>query len=131
MRNRSSRTVQSYTEAAQLLADFLHGNDLAKAGRNDIEDFLLDQLARHSPATAAVRFRSLQQFYKWAVEEEIIDVSPMVGLRAPTVPEQPVPIVDDVALGKLVKACEGKGFPERRDTAIVRVFITPACGSAN
>ena len=33
-------------------------------------------LAKHKPATAASRYRSLQQFFRWLVDEGEIDVSP-------------------------------------------------------
>lgn len=123
VRNRSPRTIQSYLEAAGLLAAFLGAEDLAEVSRADVERFMVDQLARRKPASAAVRFRSLQQLYKWMVTEEIIDRSPLTGLRPPTVPEQPVPVVSDPDLIRLLRACDGKEFPERRDTAMIRLFV--------
>jgi site-specific recombinase XerD len=54
---------------------------------------LADQLDRHRPTTAAVRFRSLQQLYRWAVDEELVETSPMCGLRPPAIPEEPVPVL--------------------------------------
>lgn len=42
--------------------------------------------ARTKPATASNRFRALQQIFKFAVEEEEIDRSPMERMQRPTVP---------------------------------------------
>jgi site-specific recombinase XerD len=122
-RNRSPRTVQAYLESAQLLAEYSGGRDLDSLTRGDIEDFLGDQLSRHRATTAAGRYRNLQQFYRWAVEEELVEVSPMAGLRPPTVPETPVPVLDGAAINRLLGTMAGRGFDDRRDTAIVRLFL--------
>ena len=37
--------------------------------------------------------------------------------------EQPVPVLSDEDLAALIKACDGKRFVDRRDEAIVRLFI--------
>jgi site-specific recombinase XerD len=124
--NRSDRTIQSYTEAARLLAEFRPGTDFEDMTRDDLEAFMADQLARHKPTSAAVRFRALRRFYNWMVAEEIIDSSPMARMSQPSVPEQPVPILTERDLAALLKVTSGKGFEQRRDHAIIRVFID--CG---
>jgi site-specific recombinase XerD len=119
--NRSPRTRQSYAESARMLADFT-GKPLVESRRLDIEDFLADQLDRHKPSSAAVRFRSLRRFFNWMVAEELIDRSPMQGMSQPHVPEQPVEVVTDSELSKLLKVTGGKDFESRRDHAMIRVF---------
>jgi integrase len=47
-------------------------------------------------------------------------------MSPPTVPEVPVPIVSDSDLTKLLKTTDGNGFVQRRDAALLRVFID--CG---
>jgi site-specific recombinase XerD len=126
VRNRSPRTIQSYAEAALQLAAFHSGRDLASLSRSDVLAYLDDVRERHKPTTVAVRFRSLQQIYRWMVDEEIMEVSPMAGLRPPDVPDTPVPVLTDSERTALLAACDGKGFEERRDTAIIRVFLD--CG---
>lgn len=44
-------------------------------------------------------------------------------MRPPAVPDVPVPVVGDDDLRRLLVVCEGRGFNERRDTAIVRLFF--------
>lgn len=105
------------------MAAFHSGRDLMELSRGDIESFIGYLLSRLSASTAAVRFRSLQQLYKWAVGEGLVQVSPMAGMKVPTVPPKPVPIISDDHVGLLLKACEGTGFAERRDTAIIRLFL--------
>src|SRR3954449_12426665 len=122
-RNRSPRTVQAYLESARLLVEYSGGRDLDLLTRGDSEDFLGDQLSRHRATTAAGRYRNLQQFYRWAVEEQLVEVSPMAGLRPPTVPETPVPVLDEATIGRLLGTMNGREFEDRRDTAIVRLFL--------
>ncbi len=88
----------------------LAGADLLTLTRADIDGFVADQLTRHRPTTAAVRFRSLQQFYRWAVEEELLPTSPMTGLRPPSIPDAPVPILDERSNKALLAAMNGRGF---------------------
>ena len=80
-------------------------------------------ITTNSPTTASVRFKSLQQFYGWLVSEEWIDRNPMAGLRAPKPTEKPVPVLSDDDLRALIAACQGKEFADRRDEAMVRLFI--------
>jgi site-specific recombinase XerC len=124
-RKRSPRTIQSYTEAAGLLAAHADVADLTTVGRDQVEAFILDQLERHSPATAAVRYRSLRALFNWAVEEEYVEVSPMAKMRAPTVADTPVPVLSDDTLRRLLAACTGRTFEDRRDHAMVRLFCEP------
>jgi site-specific recombinase XerD len=65
-----------------LLSQHAHDRDLLLLKRRDIQEFLAEQLEHHRPTTAVVRFRSLQQFDRWAVAEELIEATPMAGLSA-------------------------------------------------
>ena len=125
--NRSPRTVQSYTEAAEQLADFLvragMPTEVSSIRREHVESFIVDLQSRFRTTTVAVRFRSLQQLFKWLAEEGEIEASPMARMHVPAVDEAPPAVLTDVELKKLLKACEGGGFTERRDTAILFAFI--------
>jgi site-specific recombinase XerD len=125
--NLSPRTVQSYLEAADRLLTFLRAKrrttNALRITRDDIEAFVADTIERHSPATAGNRYRSLRQLFKWLAEEDEVDRSPMDGMRGPKVPEQPVPILGTDELLRLLKVCEGRGFDQRRDSALLLCFI--------
>lgn len=123
--NRSPRTIQSYFETLDQLAAFHDGADLAGLGKEQVQDYLLDVLAKHSAATAQVRFRSLRRFYNWAVSEEIIDASPMRTMKMPEGEQKPVAVPEIEDVRALLAACEGKRFDEVRDTAIIRLFCEP------
>jgi site-specific recombinase XerC len=87
------------------------------------EAFLGDLLRRRAPETVATRYRRLRVLYAWLEEEDEIAASPMVRMRPPIVPEQPVPVVPEDGLRRLLAACAGKDFEARRDTAIVMFLL--------
>jgi site-specific recombinase XerC len=126
-RNRSPRTIRSYLDSARLLLAFLSENCLpTTVGAilpEHLEMFIDDQLKRWRPATAANRYRSLQQLFGWLVSQGEIVVSPITRMRPPRVPEQLVPVVCDEDLRKLLRSCEGQGFEDIRDAALLRVMI--------
>lgn len=125
--NKAPRTIESYLEAVLLL-----GNYLAEAGmptqvgritREHVESFIADSLERFKPATAAKKYRSIQQFFKWLAEEGEIRETPMKNMKPPHVPEAPVPLLSEEELKAVIRSCEGKSFEDRRDMAIVRLFL--------
>src|SRR5438105_7503521 len=122
---RSAKTVQVYQESARRLERFLDASSLPTAPgalrREHIEAWIEDLLARCKPATASVRFRSVQQFFKFLAEEGEIDASPMRTMRPPIVPEQPVAVVSTDELERLIRSVSGRAFAERRDLAIIRL----------
>jgi integrase len=91
--------------------------------REHVELFIADQLARWKPATANNRYRGLQSFFTWALAEGELEKSPMAGMRPPQIPEVPVPVLTEDQLRRLLKACDGRDFAARRDTAIIRLLI--------
>jgi site-specific recombinase XerD len=86
--NKAARTVQTYLEAVRQLDAFLptRSVDLAGAGREDLEAFLAELLARWKPATAANRYRALRICYAWLEDEGEIAADPMVKMKPPRVP---------------------------------------------
>lgn len=118
-------TIRSYTESARMLIEFLNGAEALDASTDDLRRFIAHLLHHRSPSTAAVRYRSLQQFYGWAVRDGLIDSSPMATMRPPSIPDKPVPVIPLDDLRKLLKACEGREFLELRDAAIIRLMLEP------
>jgi site-specific recombinase XerD len=126
-RNLSGKTVSTYLASAEDFRCYLARTGgpgkLAEITREHIESYIGELLGKNSAATASVRYRSLQQFFKWAVEEEEIDHSPMERMRPPVIPEKLVEGLPDEQLRRLLKVCAGKSFADRRDTAIIRVLF--------
>jgi len=116
--NRAPKTLTTYVGAANQLLAFLAARGMPMDARNlrreYVEAYIEDVLARCRP---------LARFFAYLVEEGEVRESPMARMKPPLVPEEPVPVLGDEELRRLLAACEGRGFEERRDTAIVRLFL--------
>lgn len=128
--NKTERTVQIYGESARRLIGFLQEAGMptraGQVGRAELEAFTADQLSRFKPATASQRYRAIAQFFKWmAAEGEIAD-NPFLRMKPPAVPESPVPFISEADLRELLAVCDGTGFEERRDSAVIRLLVD--CG---
>ena len=122
-RNLAAKTERTYTDALDGLVAHAGAARLAELDRAAVQDYLADQAARYKPATVSVRFRALQQFFGWLVDEDELDANPMQRMKAPIVPLQPVAVLSPEQLRVLLKACEGKEFVPRRDSAVIRLFL--------
>jgi site-specific recombinase XerD len=126
-KNRSPATIGSYLIVGRAFADYLtqHGmpTDAGVIAREHVEAYLVDLMERLSPATAAKHYRSLQQLFRWLVEDGEIPRSPIERMSPPAVPEQPVPVITDEELSRLLATCTGNTFEKRRDNAIIRLFL--------
>jgi site-specific recombinase XerD len=128
--NKAPSTIVTYAKAVEQLDGFLAAprgrrpRRVADLRREDIEAFLVDRAeAGMRPATLSQRFRSLQQFFRWLADEGEIERSPMGTMRPPQVPETPPPVLREEELRRLLDACAGTSFDDRRDSAILRLFI--------
>lgn len=65
----------------------------------------------------------LRILYRCVEEEEEIEASPMARMKPPIIPEQPVPVVPEDGLRRLLAVCAGKDFEARRDTAIITLLL--------
>lgn len=124
---KSPKTIAGYRQAAEQLAAFLADKgmptDVANIRREHVEAFIVDLLARWTPSTANNRFRGLQQFFKWLVDEGEITASPMQRMDPPRLDEVPVPVFTEAQEAALLKACAGASFEDRRDNAIFRLLL--------
>jgi site-specific recombinase XerD len=128
--NKAPSTIVTYAKAVEQFDAFLaeprrrRPRRVADVRREDVEAFLVERSdAGMRPATLSQRFRSLQQFFKWLAAEGEIDGSPMATMRPPQVPETPPPVLREAELRKLLDACAGTDFEDRRDNAIIRLFV--------
>jgi site-specific recombinase XerD len=97
--NLSPRTIRAYTGDGALLVAFMTARGMPTAvlsiRREHVEAFIVAELERTSSSSAATRYRSLQQLFKWLDDEGEIDKSPMAKMRPPKIPEKPVPVLSD------------------------------------
>jgi site-specific recombinase XerD len=123
----AAATVRIYTIAVAQLADFLAARGMplvvTSITAEHIGEFLKHVLERGSSGTADTRYRGLRAFFTWAYEEGEITANPMARIKRPKQTESPPQMLSDEDLARLLRACEGKDFEARRDTAILRLFI--------
>ena len=126
-RNRSPRTVQSYLESAQQLISYLRRTGMPTAvthlSREHVEAYLADLQGKVKPGSVAVRYRSLQQLFRWLADEGEVSADPMARMRPPTVPDQPVAVIGPDVVRRLLGTCAGPRFEDRRDAAVLSVLL--------
>jgi site-specific recombinase XerD len=124
---KSARTIETYGEALRQFVAHLKRRgmptDVDRLRREHVESFVADLLERFKPATASNRYRALASFFRWCVEEGEITSSPMANMSPPKVTVDPPAVLGEDELRALVKACEGRRFEDRRDVAIVLLFL--------
>jgi site-specific recombinase XerD len=124
--NKSINTIDTYMRAVNQLAAFLAERamptDVAGITREHIQEYLADLRSRNKASSVNTRFRSLQQFFNWLVDEGEVQASPMARMKQPTFDVEPPEALSDDQVRKLLKACTGTDFTARRDTAIIRLM---------
>jgi site-specific recombinase XerD len=125
--NLSPSTITTYTYAVAdfdaFSAEHEVPQDVRAVERVHVEGYLAHVLEDHAPATAATRHRGLRAFFRWAEGEGELTSNPMLKVKPPRVPEQPVPIVSEEDLKRLLATCSGPSFADRRDQTILRLFM--------
>jgi len=124
---RSPSTSRIYLSALDGLRRYLSENGMpttARAVRREhIEAYIASRRGTIKPTSQSVEFRALQQFWKWAVDEDEVDVSPMLKMKPPRVPDVPVPVVSEDDFRRLLKSAEGREFRDRRDAALLLLMF--------
>lgn len=121
-KGRSPETVKTYLKAIHAFGAWLseHGHSLIE--RPQIEQYLTDQLERGlSHQTVHQHHQSLKQFLGF-VARESEQPSPMQGLEAPRVPNNPPAVLSPADLSALFRTCRGTDFDARRDLALLSLF---------
>jgi site-specific recombinase XerD len=124
---RSPQTRRSYGQSVGQLAAYLRDRhlslDVAAIRREDLERWIIGLLESRKPATAATRYRALARLFSWLVSEGELTQSPMHGMHGPKVPDDPPAVLTMEDLRRLLGTCRGTTFEERRDAAVLRLFI--------
>jgi integrase/recombinase XerC len=123
---KSPKTVENYSRAVVAFARWLHAHDLVDdvtaVRADDVRGWLVSLKGNVSPSTEYRNYSGARQFLAWCVREGELDVSPMVNVRPPKVPEPHTVMLTADQMRALLADCAGKDFVSRRDTAIVMVL---------
>ncbi len=120
---RAPKTSRIYVGTLDLLIAHLKAAGMPSNARGvrreHVESYLAARRARVAPSTLSLEFRALQQFWRWAVEEDEVDRSPMEKMKVPKVPDKPVPIVSPE------DSRDGRATSERRVSSPARCVAGP------
>lgn len=121
---KSSATVKSYSEGLTKYVRWCEENDTpAELNKATVQTFVADLLDHgQTPKTVTARLLAVRRFSAWLAEEGEQPSDPLVGLKQPKLDRKVVDALTDEQLQALLKACQGKGFTDKRDEAIVRLM---------
>lgn len=125
--NRSRGTIDIYLRGVKTFQAFLRRQGMPTAvdaiTREHIETFFAWMLGDggYAAASAKAYYDGVKQIFRWFVEEgEVSEATdPMRHVKPPKVIVQPPPILREEEIRSLLAACDGRGFVDRRDAAIV------------
>lgn len=128
--NHPESTRYNYLLAARQLADYLAEQMPDSAGAHDpvlvvkrqVVAFQAWMLETRSAATSLNKHKSLQQFFRWLLEEGEIERSPMSGVPQPMAEQKLIPVISDDETGQILEVCQGNDFAQLRDQALVRMY---------
>lgn len=127
-RGLSAKTVEVYMRTGTQFTAWLAANG-CPAGTESIDGehiraFLGAETERTSAVSAHQHFRNLRVLFKWVIREgEREGPDPMRRVDPPKTARKLKSILAEDQLAALLRTCEGNGFEERRDMAIIRIFI--------
>ncbi len=128
--NHPETTRYNYVLAVSQLAAYL-GEQLTNTGaaseptlvdRRQVVAFQAWVIETRSAGTGLNKYKALQQFFRWLVAESEIVRSPMSEVPQPKAVQKLVEVISDEETRRILEACQGSGFVELRDQALVRMF---------
>lgn len=125
--NRAAKTLDTYLSAVEMFAAFLTEQGMptavASIHREHVEAWLATMGETYAAASVRNRYTGVRRFFDWCLEEGEVAETPMRHIPPPSIPDNPPPILSDDQIRALLKVCQGTGFEDRRDAAIVTTFI--------
>jgi site-specific recombinase XerD len=122
--NKSPTTITSYLRGVRLYLEWCESNGHPlELTRAQVQRYAAELIADNKEAnTVRLRQAALRAFARWLVAEDELPADPLEGLKPPKVPAKVVEALTDDQLRALLMACQGRGFKDRRDEAIVRLM---------
>lgn len=121
---KSPQTIKSYGDGVRGFIRWCESNSQTPALERDlVKGYVADLLDNGAePATARARQLGVRRFSAWLEEEGEVETDPLLGLKAPKLDAKVTESLTETELRRLIKACGGKEFRDRRDEAIVRLM---------
>lgn len=123
---RSPRTVMLYTLYVRQFVEYLEAEypEATTVGKAHIFAWMAHSLDTRSKRTAQLRLQVLKRFYRWCIEEGELAKSPAEGIRQPQDDTKLVPVLTPEDVHAVLAVCQGKGFFDRRDLALLTLLWT-------
>jgi len=118
-------TLRAYTSSLSLFLRWCRTEGVEpRLDRDTVNRWVADQLDRGLEAsTAALRQKAVKRFSAWLAAEGEIPEDLIASLQRPQVDKKVVPRLTDEECRRLIDACKGRSFRDRRDEAIVRFML--------
>jgi integrase/recombinase XerD len=118
---KSASTRKAYQAGVDQYLAFCDSQALPRElSKNGVRAFMASLADSTEPATARLRLQALKLFARWlADEEEGFDSDPILAVRAPKLDEKAVPDLSVAEVKAILKACAGRDFRDKRDTALL------------
>jgi site-specific recombinase XerD len=124
---KSPETIKSYGDGVRAFARWCETSgtppELTKV---NVQMFVADLLDGGAEAgTAEARLKGLRRYAIWLSDPDggdMLDTNPLAGIGPVKVDRKITAALDEDQLKRLIKACTGRSFIDRRDEAIVRLM---------
>ena len=128
---KSRETLKAYLTGVRLFLTWCARTGVpAVLDRRTVTAFVADLLDQGAEAaTARSRQLALRRLSAWLADEGEIERDELLGVKPPKLDVKVVPVLADDEVARLIKACGGKEFRDRRDEAIVRLMTETALRS--
>jgi site-specific recombinase XerD len=126
---KSKNTIISYTVGVRLFLAWCQKQGISPSlDRDVVRAWVADLLdSGQEAATVVTRQMAVRLFSAWLTEEGELDHDDLIGLKRPKLDKKVIERLTADECRRLIAACAGKDFRERRDGAIVRACSTYRC----
>jgi integrase/recombinase XerD len=122
VQRKSPHTLRNYEKAVQQYLTFCDDNDLPRELSKPI---LIAFMAAQTGAASysALVLSELKLFAKFIADEEGLDASAVLSVKAPKVDQTIVADLSTDDVKAMLKACDGNSLNDRRDKALIALFV--------
>ncbi len=116
-------TVKAYGDGVRAYLRWAEKGSATTFSRVSAQAFVADLLdGGAEAATVHSRLKGLRRFSAWLAAEGEIPADPLAGMRSPKIDAKVTNALSEDQLKRLIKACAGRTFTDRRDEALVRLM---------
>lgn len=125
----SKRTYKVYQEVLTPFQMYLEETAIEDATTDQLRAYLFELRDRGlKPTTVSFHYRHLKAFYNYLVQEDLLEVNPMAGIRRPKLPYQLPHVLEEHQIAGLLRVAEKRKrtFEGLRNYTMLLVFLD--CG---